>query len=243
MLVSINQPAYLPWLGYFHRIAVSDLHVVLDHVQYEKNSFTNRNKIRTANGWTWLTVPVRTGGQFGNLSIASLGVAEDAWRRKHWDTLRQNYAKAPFFQEHKAFLEELFRQEWTQLALLLRSSTDYLLAALGINTPFLYSSDIGVEGAKDLLVLDICRKTKASIYISGALGRDYLREPLFAAEGLKIYYQDYVHPRYRQAFPGFEPHMAVLDLLLNHGPASLQILLEGNETKEDVRRRARLAAD
>ena len=74
MIVSINQPAYLPWLGYFERIANSDLHIVLDHVQFEKNSFTNRNKIRTKEGWMWLSVPVKTKGKFGELNINELEI-------------------------------------------------------------------------------------------------------------------------------------------------------------------------
>ena len=96
MIVSINQPAYLPWLGYFHRIAVSGAHVVLDHVQFEKNSFTNRNKVRTAGGWCWLTVPVRTKGRFGDLAIRSLEIDNSTdWRARHWKTLYQSYKRAP----------------------------------------------------------------------------------------------------------------------------------------------------
>src|SRR4029078_7067897 len=102
-MVSIQQPAYLPWLGYFHRIEVSDLHIVLDHVQFEKNSFTNRNKVRTREGWTWLTVPLRTSGSFGDLAIEEIDTAEtQPWARKHQRTLSESYAKAPHFARHKA---------------------------------------------------------------------------------------------------------------------------------------------
>ena len=98
MIVSINQPAYLPWLGYFHRIAISDVHVVLDHVQFEKNSYCNRNKIRVGNDACWLTVPVQTKGKFGELPISDLQIAENlSWQRKHWEGLRMNYASAPHF--------------------------------------------------------------------------------------------------------------------------------------------------
>src|ERR1051326_8427944 len=102
MIVSINQPAYLPWLGYFDRIAASDIHVVLDHVQFEKNSFVNRNKVRTAQGATWLTVPVETSGKFGQLPIDQLQIASDQpWARKHWKTIEQCYAHAPYFDAHR----------------------------------------------------------------------------------------------------------------------------------------------
>lgn len=110
MIVSINQPAYLPWLGYFHRIAVSDAHIVLDRVQFEKNSFTNRNKVRTSEGWCWLTVPVKTASKFGDLCIDEIEVAnERQWAAKHWQTLRLNYSKAPFFGQHAAFSKASMR--------------------------------------------------------------------------------------------------------------------------------------
>src|SRR5687767_15737851 len=106
MIVSINQPAYLPWLGYFDRIARSDLHVVLDHVQFEKNSMTNRNQIRAGAEARMLTVPVRTAGRFGQLPINELEVANyTPWARKHWQAISQGYSKSAFFAAHAAFFE------------------------------------------------------------------------------------------------------------------------------------------
>src|SRR5438477_413092 len=126
MVVTIMQPAYLPWLGYFDRIARSDLCIVLDHVQFEKNSFTNRNKLRIAKGWTWLTVPLRTSGRFGSLAINALETSpRPDWRRKHWDTIRFNYAKAPYFKAHAAYLEGAYAQEWPYLCPLLRELTSW----------------------------------------------------------------------------------------------------------------------
>lgn len=225
MLVSINQPAYLPWLGYFQRVATSDLHVVLDHVQFEKNSFTNRNKVRTADGSCWLTVPLRTKGRFGELGIGSIELATDSWPRKHWDTLRFSYRKAPYFRPHADFFEGFYARPWTHLAPMLRELTAYLLGAFAITTPLRYSSEMAPEGTKDDLVLDLCRKSGATRYLSGALGRAYLREPLFEAANVAVSYQDYAHPTYAQSHPGFEPYMAAVDLLFNHGPDSRRILL------------------
>lgn len=231
MIVSINQPAYLPWLGYFQRIAVSDLHIVLDHVQFEKNSFTNRNKARTANGWCWLTVPVRTRGRFGNVPINRLEIDNTArWRESHWRTIEQNYAQAPFFDAHAAFFEGVYRREWLYLADLCREITGYLLEAFGIRTPLRYSAQMPVSGRKDELVLELCRQVGAKTYLSGALGRNYLREELFRAAGIAVKYQDYHHPTYPQARGGaFQPYMAAIDLLFNCGPESLGILLHDQE--------------
>jgi len=228
MIVSINQPAYLPWLGYFHRIAVSDLHIVLDHVQFEKNSFTNRNKIRTSEGWCWLTVPLKTSGRFGDLAIAQIEIAtERRWAEKHWNSIRLNYSKANYFREHADFFENIFSRSWERLNPLLREITTYLLSAFGIKTKILFSSEIGAAGRKSELVLELCRKVGATSYLSGSLGRDYLDEVAFEGAGIAVCYQDYHHPAYKQIYPGFEPYMGAIDLLFNHGPDSLEVIMEG----------------
>ena len=228
MIVSINQPAYLPWLGYFHRIAISDLHIVLDHVQFEKNSFTNRNKLRTKEGSCWLTAPVKTKGKFGELGINKVETASELrWTAKHAATIRFNYAKAAHYTENAAYLEQIYARDWPVLNDLLREMTPYMLKAFGIKTRIVYSSDMAPEGSKDDLVLNLCRAAKATTYISGPLGRNYLREGLFQEAGIRVVYHDYVHPTYPQAFPGFEPYMAALDLLLNCGDESLKVLSSG----------------
>lgn len=226
MIVSINQPAYLPWLGYFQRIAVSDAHIVLDQVQFEKNSFTNRNKVRTREGWCWLTVPVKTAGKFGDLPINALGIArEKPWASKHWETLRLNYSKAPFFHQHAAFFESIYARPWEKLSDLTREITAYLLDAFGIGTKLYFGSQMMVSGKKDELVLNLCRELGATVYLSGPLGRNYLREELFREHKISVQYNDYHHPTYSQVYPGFEPQMAAIDLLFNAGPASREILL------------------
>lgn len=225
MIVSINQPAYLPWLGYFERIAKSDLHVVLDHVQFEKNSFTNRNKARTKDGWTWLTVPVSTKGKFGDLRIHDLELGDNgSWSRKHWATLKMNYGKAPFFGGYAPAYESLYAQSWNGFMPMVRAFLERHLLDLGITTPLLYSSEMEVSGSKSGLVLNICRAVGADTYLSGALGRDYLEEPIFVDANIAVRYQNYTHPTYPQCQPGFEPFMGILDLIFNHGPDACRIL-------------------
>ena len=230
MIVSINQPAYLPWLGYFHRIAVSDAHIVLDHVQFEKNSFTNRNKVRTAQGWCWLTVPVKTSGKFGELPINQIEIANQKnWALKHWQSLRLNYSNAPFFESHAAFLESIYTRPWQKFVDLTGEITAYLLDAFGIGTRLYFSSQMNASGKKDELVLNLCLELGATEYLSGPLGRNYLREDVFSNHGIKVRYDDYQHPTYPQVYPGFEPYMSALDLLCNAGPASLEIILKDQE--------------
>ncbi len=231
MIVSINQPAYLPWLGYFHRIAASDVHVVLDHVQFEKNSFTNRNKVPAGDGWCWLTVPVRTRGRFGRLPINELAIDNSVhWRQKHWRTIEQTYARAPRFAEHADFFERLYQRQWGLLADLCREVTGYLLRAFGIHTPLRYSSQIQAKGQKEELVLNLCRAVGATRYLSGALGRDYLSDGPWRGAGIDVVFQDYHHPVYPQANRrDFEPYMAAVDLLFNCGHGSLNILMRDQE--------------
>jgi WbqC-like protein family len=230
MIVSINQPAYLPWVGYFHRIATSDAHIVLDDVQFEKNSFTNRNKVRTHAGWCWLTVPVKTAGRFQDLPINALEIVNaKAWAPKHWATLRMNYSKAPFFDQHARFFEHVYARPWCKLEDMVREVTEYLLDVFNIGTQLHFSSCMKASGKKDELVLNLCRELGATLYISGPLGKNYLREELFREQGIAVRYHNYHHPTYAQVYPGFEPYMAAIDLLFNAGPESREILIKDQE--------------
>jgi hypothetical protein len=230
MIVSINQSAYLPWLGYFHRIAGSDIHIVLDHVQFEKNSFTNRNKIRTKDGWMWLSIPVKTKGKFGDLNINDLEIDNTSrWTKKHWESIRSNYAKAKHYNEYAPYFENIYTTNWHRLNDLICEINNYLFNIFGIKTSLLFNSKMNVEGKKDKLILNLCKSVGATVYLSGSQGRNYLDESLFEKEGIKIIYQDYHHPEYSQVYPGFEPYMAAIDLLFNYGARSLEIMVTGQE--------------
>ena len=226
MIVSINQPAYLPWLGYFERIARSDLHVVLDHVQFEKNSYINRNKIRSKNGVNWLTVPVSTKSQFGNLDICNLELAgPNTWKRKHWESLRMSYSRAPFFDQYKLPYQQIYSQEWSGFMPFLRALLNQHILDLGIKTPLVFSSDMPTSGHKSGLILDICKSLGATTYLSGLHGQSYIDNKAFIDNSITVKYQDYKHPVYPQAWPGFEPYLGILDLLFNQGMGSLQIIM------------------
>lgn len=233
MILTIMQPAYLPWLGFFERIILSDVFVVLDNVQLDtssKTNFTNRNTIRTPQGSTLLTVPLKKKGNFGNLFIDRLEINNESnWKRKHWDSIKQFYAKAPFFQDHQLFFESLYKKEYLLLIHLVNDLNKYLLDALKINTQIIYSSSLkNIHSSKENLIVDICSELKASTYISGPFGRDYLNKAAFSKKNIDLVFHDYNHPEYKQIFPGFLSYMSVIDLLFNHGPNSLDIL---NTTK------------
>lgn len=227
MIVTIMQPAYLPWLGFFDRTVLSDVLVLLDHIQMEKNtktSFVNRNKVRTPQGGFWLTVPILSKGKCGNMYINQMEIAQDKWNVKHWKTIQNIYSKAPFFKDHRDFFEFFYAQNYTMLHEMLDVQLNYLINQLDIKTKIVKSSELNVPGEKEELILNLCKSLNATDYISGPLGRNYLNTEKFAEENINVIYHDYKHPQYKQMLPGFEPYMSVIDLLFNHGKDSLPIL-------------------
>jgi len=227
MIVSISQPAYLPWLGYFDRIQKSDVHVVLDDVMLERSSktrFTNRNRIKTDQGSSWLSVPVLKSG-FGQPLINEVMVEiESRWSNKHFRTLVGNYSKSAYFNDHRSWFEDCYQQKWKLILPLLDYSTDYLLKVLGISIPMLKSSEMKAEGQKSDYILNLCKEAEATIYLSGPYGRDYLELDKFESAGIEVRFHKYNYPRYTQLYGEFLPYMSIVDLLFNEGPRSLDIL-------------------
>ncbi len=225
MIVSINQPAFVPWLGYFHRIMKSDLHIVLDHVQFEKNSFTNRNRIRTPDGSLWLTVPLKTSGKFGDLAINKVEIFNDGkWQKKITESVKQFYKKSPYFNLYFSEFEHILHQPYDLMCEPLQATNQYFLDHLHIDTPLQYSSKMQCTGAKADLVVNLCQQTGCTTYVSGPLGRNYLEEQKFEDLGIKVIYHDFNHPVYRQMHEPFIPYLSTLDLMFNEGPASGDIL-------------------
>lgn len=229
MIVSIHQPNFLPWLGYFHKISESDIHVVLDNVQFEKNSFINRNRIKTSSGWIWLTVPVLTKGRFGEPINNILIDSKKTWQEKMWKSIWLNYSRSPFFKEYFEGLSNIFKSRWEKLADLNAAFLFFLLEALKIDRKLVKASELKIEEKKSDLVLAICERLGATVYFSGALGRGYLSEEKFRDRGIRIVYQDYHHPVYPQLFGDFISHLSVIDLLFNTGGESLSILKKGQQ--------------
>ncbi len=224
------QPAYLPWLGYFDRLQRSDLHIVLDTVQLEhqtKTAFTHRNRVRTVTGWSWLTVPVRTAGHHATPIRDIMIAPSSGWARKHATTLRQSYGRTPHWQGLAPLVDDVYAREWTHLIDVLAASTPALCTALGVRTPMVSASSLGVTGAKGELVMALCRAVGATTYLSGPFGRDYLDEAAFDRAGIALAYHDYQHPAYTQGASPFVPYLSVVDLLAHHGPDSLAILTGG----------------
>lgn len=225
MVLSAHQPAYLPWLGLIDKIAQADTFVSFNTVQYLPKEFQNRNRILNQHGPIWLTVPVlKKGHRDKPLNRIEINNTLP-WRRQHWNAIRHNYHRAPYFDLYAEPLKAIYDLEWPTLSILNEWVLRWLLAELGVKTRMLYASSYSFRGTKSELVLDMCRQLGADTYIFGALGRDYADVAAFEQAGVEVRFQEYVHPVYRQWRGGeFVSHLSVLDLLLNCGPDSLDIL-------------------
>lgn len=215
MIITIHQPAYLPWLGYFEKIIKSDIYVYLDSVQYEDRSFTNRNRIKTPTGTQWLSIPVKAKGYRDSI-IKYLEIDNSQnWRKKHLNTIYLNYKKAPFFSENYPKLELLFANQHDFLCDLCYEHLLFWLGEIGVKKNIIRSQFMQVDSKKSDLILDICKELQAKQYISGKLGRGYLQEEAFREEGIEVIYQDYQHPTYRQLWGDFIPNLSILDFWMN----------------------------
>lgn len=221
MIISAHQPAYMPWPGYLHRVAISDKFIVLDNVQFEKNSFTNRNKIKGPNGAVWLTVPVSQKGHMSG-TIAELKIANDKWSKKQWKTIQQAYAKAPYFNIHKNFFDNIFSQHWNKLSLLNQTILDYLLLQFEIYTPIISLGELAVKGKKQELILDICNALGANEFIFGGHGKEYVDEEYFKKSGVLPYFHEYETLPYPQLGSDFQQNLSVIDMLFNVHPDELR---------------------
>lgn len=235
MILSVHQPQYIPWLGFFDKIAKSSAFVFLDKAQYKGGEFQNRNKIRTKAGWSWLTVPVVSKGR-GRQSIDSCLIDNSfPWRRQHLKAIKSWYAKAAFFKGHIGFLEDFYSRDWERLVDLNLRLIDYALKELAISTPVYYESALNITAAKTKRIIELCKVLNADTYLSGVGAKAYLEEGLFAQAGIKLAYQDFTHPVYQQQFIStqapFQPFMSVLDLLLNEGEKAKEILFTAQKQK------------
>jgi hypothetical protein len=226
MIVAIHQPNFLPWLGYFYKIVRSDVFVILDNVQYTKNSYINRNKIKTPNGEAWLTVPVITEGRFGQLiKDTKINNAVD-WRKKHMGSLRVNYGRAPSFDFLFKDLESIYyEKEWQSLCGFNIRLIRWAAAQLGSKTHLVLASELGVEGKGTELLINILKKVGGSAYLSGFGGSKYQDETAFEQHGIKLMYSDFRHPIYPQLWGDFVPNLSIVDLMFNCGPESLGVIL------------------
>ncbi len=228
----VHQPQYFPYPGFFHKLTLADIYVVMDETQYDKR-FTNRNKIISTNGWIWITVPIKKEQKFlpnGKVEINN----ELSWGAEHWKKIHQAYANARYFDLYSPYLESLYSKEWNLLFDLDFETIKKVIDWLGIQIEIVRESELDVKGTSTDRLISACKAVNADTYVSGGGGKNYLEEKLFEKNGLKLEYQNYVPSPYRQRLSkSFIPDLSVLDLLFNAGPESGKII--AGERMEAIR--------
>ncbi len=228
MKAVIMQPTYLPWIGYFDLMDQSDIFVLLDHVQFSKHSWHQKNRIKTPNGESMLTVPIiRKHPQMINETKIN---NSQPWQKKHLKSIQLSYAKAKYYDKYIGFLEDIYSKKIERLADLTIPIILWAKEELGIECKILKSSELNAGGAKVNLVVDICHKIGADEYLSPLGSKEYIDENnIFEKENIRLEYHHYVHPKYSQLWGEFKPYMSVIDLLFNEDGEALKIIRSGRK--------------
>lgn len=217
--VAVIQSNYIPWKGYFDVIHDADIFIFYDDVQYTKNDWRNRNKLKSSDGASWITIP--TGADLNRL-ICEAELQNNFWQMKHWKMINHLYSKAPYFKLYKDFFQYIYLDKtWKNLSelnqvLIQHISRDFL----GIDTEFRDSRQYSLKGSQLDRLLNLLKQVNADLYISGPTAKVYIddREERFQEEGIVLQYKDYSgYPEYPQLYPPFEHSVSILDLLFNCG--------------------------
>jgi hypothetical protein len=230
-IISIHQPVYLPWLGFFDKINHSDKFVFLDDVQYAKNGFQNRNKIRTSEGEMWLTVPTKAKS---NTLLRDVKIDESInWIKKHTNSILLNYSRANYFEVNWGGIEKIFEKKYEYLIDVNIELIKFLMNELDIKTETIFSSELEISEKGSNRILNICKILKADEYISGINGKNYLNIDDFKQNHINVTFQNYEHPLYHQVFEPFIPKMGAIDLLFNEGDNAEKIIKMSNNLMDD----------
>lgn len=217
--VAIVQSNYIPWKGYFDLINSVDEFILYDDVQYTKRDWRNRNRIKTRHGLLWLTIPVEVKGKFSQ-RVNEVRVHGDAWASEHWKTIRHNYSPSPHFARYETTLARLYGTlDTNSLSEINHRFLTAICDLLGIHTRISQSSDYELVGGRTERLVHLCQQAGGREYLTGPSAKAYLKEDLFAREGIRVVYMDYSgYPEYRQRFSPFEHAVSVIDLIFNEGP-------------------------
>jgi len=216
MKVAVIQSNYIPWRGYFDIIHDADVFVFYDDVQYTVNDWRNRNRVKTANGVVWLTIPV---GNQNDRRICDVDIRDRSWTRKHWMTIEQSYQGASGFARYGDFFRSFYARTWESLSVLNQTMTRAIATdILGIRTPFLDSRDYDLSGRGSERLLQLLQRLGATDYVSGPSAQAYLDAESYARHGVRVHWKDYSsYPEYPQLHGAFAPNLSIVDLLMNCG--------------------------
>jgi hypothetical protein len=226
--IVILQSNYIPWKGYFDLLDVADEFILYDDTQYSKNTWRNRNRIKTANGTTWLTVPVLTKGRFGQ-NIEDVEISEGDWAQRHWRAVSEAYVRAPYWTQYAERFEEMWLGAASErlLSAMNERMLRTLAAMAGITTKITRSTDYAFDRTltAEPRVIALCQAAGADTYLSGPAGSDYLQPAAFNEAGLELEYIDYSgYPQYKQSHQEFEHAVSIVDTLVHVGDETIDML-------------------
>jgi len=225
MIVAAIQPGYMPWVGFFDLMKRCDLFVVADNLQYTKQDWRSRNRIRSPEGFAYISVPVKRahrGTPINKIEINN----NHPWQTQHMNVLKYNYRNAPFWPKYEPVLQEMFDRDWIRLLDLDLWCMEFFANEFKINTPTMLLSDLPVTFGRDKTdsLIALTRAVGADTFLEGASGKQFVDISKFDEAGLSIEFQEYVCRPYRQQFEPFMSHLSALDLLLNEGPAGTTLI-------------------
>ena len=199
---------------------------MMDNTQYDKK-FTNRNKIKIPDGWSWLTVPINKEHKFLPNKLVEINNKEN-WKEMHWKKITRSYTNSKFFKKnYKSFFEEVYNKEWKFLLELNSELLRQIIDWLGLKIQIIKESELNINGNSTERLVNVCKELGAETYVSGVGGKEYMNEKLFQKNNIKIEYQKFQCPTYTQIFGGdFIPNLSIIDLLFNNGSKSLPILTD-----------------
>ena len=214
MVVTIHQPDFLPWLGFFDRWQESNIYIVLDDVQFLRRGWHHRDKIKAQNGVQWLTVPVQKKSRY-HQTIKEVRINNEVnWRYKHLKTIQTAYGKASNFDLNYGRLSEIYNRDYDLLISFNMNLLRLCSKMLGINTPVVFASEFNVKSTGSRRLVDLVKSVGGDDYLTGSGSRDYLDEAIFKKEGINVCWQEFKNPVYKQLHGGFEEMLSVLDFLM-----------------------------
>jgi len=229
---TILQPTYLPWLGYFEMIDSADVFVVFDHVQFQRKSWQQRNKIKTSNGVVTLTLPIKRKGRNTRICDAEISYNQGNPLEKHWKTITLAYKKTPFFSNYESIFQDLYSKKYNMLSDLNFAIIETISEILGLDKKIVFSSRLSLNDenmGKTEKVVNLCKKVDITSLYDAKSAAEFLNIPLFDKEGISVTFQSYKHPTYNQPWGNFVAYLSVIDLLFNEGDSSLEIIRGGRE--------------
>ena len=219
-IIGIHQPNYLPYFGFFDKMAKSDIFVLYNDAQFEKGGFQHRNRIRIYHGSKWLTVPVEK----KKLPLNEIRIKNETttwkgvnWAKNHFDNIRDNYKNTLYYSEYEENIRRIYEKRYDKLVDLNLELINFLKDAFEIETKIVFSSDLKSTSKATDRLIEIVERLDGNVYLSGTGGRDYLNVSNFEKKCINLEFQNFKHPVYKQQYNGFIPNMAAIDILFNVG--------------------------